>query len=608
MKVKSIYIHGMHNISGTKEYLFDDRNYLVGTNGAGKSTVLQAIQLALLGYIPGYNKTDEGIFMHSNGNTMSVKLSLSNNVTIERTWTKVGGKLIKDVQVTPEGSDIDSIVSSVELPIYNFNDFIKLTANESKKWFTEFLPKQEVDVDLPSKLRSINNVVNGFVVDESMISELMEQVEPFKNDIKKVNDHIKSTISFLRAEIKKQTGNIQSLIKYEDIDDTKSKEEILQEINTSQENLSKAIGVEKVKDNNARIHQQIRDLNLSADTLEDDEEYKSLVERRNKVDDATMENYMDEIDKINSRLNALKSDKKYLDKIITSASENTCPITNNPCNDLKALYDDTVQKQRSVQSSIDKFEKELSEKDKACKAMQDLIYELNNEISRIEDNYERKSELMSHLEVEEFIDGQENFDVDATKSKIRELQDTYDKVVANEAYDTMYNDLLKDRLSLEKKLDVYKEWETLTDVNHLQRELSMSVFQDCEEEMSEYIRKVFDDDHVKCTFVSEEKANSFSFGITRSHETYSEYIPFSLLSSGEKCLYTLVLVSYIIKHSDTELNLVMIDDMLDHLDDKQISEVFHRLRNNIEDVQYIVAGVRPQSKEGWTTIDVSVQN
>lgn len=31
-------------------------NYLVGSNGCGKSTVLNAIQLALLGYIPGKRK------------------------------------------------------------------------------------------------------------------------------------------------------------------------------------------------------------------------------------------------------------------------------------------------------------------------------------------------------------------------------------------------------------------------------------------------------------------------------------------------------------------------------------------------------------------------
>ena len=66
MKVKSVGISGMHNVT-KQTYNFDNVNYLYGLNGAGKSTILQAIQLGILGYIPGTAKRPADIFKHANG-------------------------------------------------------------------------------------------------------------------------------------------------------------------------------------------------------------------------------------------------------------------------------------------------------------------------------------------------------------------------------------------------------------------------------------------------------------------------------------------------------------------------------------------------------------
>lgn len=84
-----------------------------------------------------------------------------------------------------------------------------------------------------------------------------------------------------------------------------------------------------------------------------------------------------------------------------------------------------------------------------------------------------------------------------------------------------------------------------------------------------------------------EKANSFSFGVTNEE---NEYIEFDLLSSGEKCLYTLALLISIVELSDSPLKIIMIDDLLDHLDMLRIKDCFETLYS-ISDIQILLAGV-----------------
>ena len=75
MKIKSITIEGMQKIvSRTIE--FSDLQYLYGPNGAGKSTILKAIQLALLGYIPGEPKKASAIAKHARGNMLSISCTV----------------------------------------------------------------------------------------------------------------------------------------------------------------------------------------------------------------------------------------------------------------------------------------------------------------------------------------------------------------------------------------------------------------------------------------------------------------------------------------------------------------------------------------------------
>ena len=104
--------------------------------------------------------------------------------------------------------------------------------------------------------------------------------------------------------------------------------------------------------------------------------------------------------------------------------------------------------------------------------------------------------------------------------------------------------------------------------------------------MNTYLHTVFGES-VSAKFNLVAKANSFSFGITRK----SAYIPFNLLSSGEKCLYTLALMLSIIHVAKSPLKVIMVDDLFDHLDNINADKLFTSLQQ-VKDIQMIFAGVK----------------
>ena len=232
MKIKSIYIDGLHN-AVAKTYEFGDIVYFFGHNGAGKSTILQAIQFALLGYIPGTSKSSkEAILRHSPQKKIMVRLVMTdadNEVVIERRLSESGSK----VTIIPETYDISKVTSDLELPIFNFNEFVGQTANKLKDYFIKnILPTSNGMLDWKQiLLESISgcNFENEDTIIEYGLGIIGSPEGSVLDQVVQANAQLKNEQSFNKSELQRLQATINSLIFYDDyagsnnLDELKSK-------------------------------------------------------------------------------------------------------------------------------------------------------------------------------------------------------------------------------------------------------------------------------------------------------------------------------------------------------------------------------------------------
>lgn len=98
------------------------------------------------------------IFKHSDGRAMSVELTVDDDskpITITRTWEKKGKDIVANSSISPAVYDTKGIVGSLELPVFNFNEFVGMTANKLKEWFMNFLPAVDAEIDWDYELSNL---------------------------------------------------------------------------------------------------------------------------------------------------------------------------------------------------------------------------------------------------------------------------------------------------------------------------------------------------------------------------------------------------------------------------------------------------------------------
>lgn len=593
MKLSSIHIQGMHNVED-KTYSLSNMNYFVGPNGAGKSTAMQAIQLALLGYIPGTDKKKSAIFQHSNGQFMSVSLVLEDGnkqITINRTWNRKGKDVVAAVNTVPDDIDVESIIGEISLPILNFNEFISMTSNKLKDWFINFLPNSDSSIDWDKKLRQ-EIADYGKLLSPEYVTEIITYVTNLKSkgldQIREFNAFLKQQQSFKKTELTRVQGTIQSLIFYDDCDNSVDVC-TLKEQNRVDSLIKDNINHQLLRiSNNKKIDAQLSLLTeIVSDSLESDNRYQENLSNIAAADKVIAE-CNNTISNYSNSLAALK--QKRADKVEVINGAGVCPYSGSVCESIRKLLDVFKSDVENIDADIIRFNDERSAKEKERVAADTQKRMCENHNAKITTQYSQYASLKKQYDFS-VVDLEESMlqkNLKKTTSDIEARNDLIIKLEANKQYNELTHTLTAQKFQIEQELEILKAWIKLTDVNGMQSTIMEAPFNNLAGKMSEYLNKFFNRDDLTAAFHLTQEANSFSFGIRKTDNTYLE---FDLLSSGEKCLYTLSLMLGLIETSATQLPIILIDDLLDHLDQERIASCFETLYD-IDNVQVLLAGVQ----------------
>lgn len=603
MRLRSIDIRGMNKVV-QHTYTFDnDVVYINGKNGAGKSTVLNAIQLALLGYIPGIAKKNDLIMKHANGPFLSVTATLDDDgklMQVSRVYTANKKGINCSVSTIPDNLNIADILGDLEFPVFNFNEFVSMSANKLKDWFISFLPSNQVDINWDKELKeSLQNIQ---LTESKFYDETLQYINNLGLDgvdqVRAANAYLKQLLSFKKSEMERMTNSIQSLIFYDDYKDDTSIEDIEAQKQAYQLDYTEAITLQKSYEASSKVIEQLASYKDLVDNLEDDYRYNMAVKNKTQLES--------KLDDLNSKLtnNSIhRSDAQSKLHSLTSltSGNGVCPYTNSVCDSIKASVEGWKAQMVELQKEIDNYNQYEKSLHTQIQNVRNELSKYQLEITSLENQYKTRNNLKSMvnpaltaINIQEVLDR-----IQFDEKTISELSDKLVKAKANQQYNSLVDTFTSQKFDIQQSLEALKVWIKLTGENGLQTQFMGDPFADLSDNLSVYLSAMFDEPNLKAHFNLSTKVNSFSFGIDRN----GSYIPFDMLSSGETCMYTLALLTCLTDTSNAQLKLIMIDDLFDHLDDENIENVFKGIQS-ISGIQYIFAGVKPCKAASKVTVNI----
>ena len=639
MRIGSVTVEGLRG-TRRRTYHFDQATYLHGPNGSGKSTVLNAVQLALLGYIPGTAKKPADIMAHANGPEIRVSVDLlqddGNVITVTRSVKRKGAGATMSVSINPD-VDLDKLFGDSKLPIFDWSEFTSMTSNKLKDWFIGFVPGMNDEVDWKSELEGC--VDYNLTYNKSILQEYTDKLSSIPSEsavdqVAQANKLLKSDRSYVKGVLDEKESTLASLVHF-DVSDVSDKESAERAVSEAQSNLDDALtarditsatlqrlvqrkaeydsavskynGVTSSVPSEKEAHDKECQLRVTCDTVDKlSTEWDNLenerVELSNKGSDLS-----DKIGKIESRVAELSR---------VTNSDGTCPYTSSSCRtiaDLKDKYleeleslkvdrSKIINERNEVYTSIKLVEAQQDERDSKIAANNELKHSLESWLQ----SYRNKVELVKSLSVPNADDNVSDNKLARAQSELNEANSFVETCTAElqKAKNALSNAsmieaLTKDKYTFQEKYDVLNAWVKLTDSNGLQSTLSSGGFDVLESNLSKEVERVFGSG-TKCKFNVTNKANSFSFGIVRN----DTYIPYNLLSTGEKTLFAFALMLYVAQNSGSDLKVVMMDDFFDHLDSDRFASLMDAVKSDLGDVQIVMAGVVPCESDFVSTVEL----
>jgi hypothetical protein len=133
------------NVKGRSgEYLLPAVSVVVGENFSGKSAILTALRLALIGYDPALGKTPGATWQLSGGTEMSVSLWKDATTHCRRTWKLAKGSVTKDEQCS---------TWNIPAALVDVREFLGMPAKKRAEYILGIVPVAEAAVS-PARLRA----------------------------------------------------------------------------------------------------------------------------------------------------------------------------------------------------------------------------------------------------------------------------------------------------------------------------------------------------------------------------------------------------------------------------------------------------------------------
>lgn len=623
MNIKSVEIRGMHNVEH-KTYDLHDVNYIYGPNGCGKSTILQAIQLGLLGYIPGYSKKNSDIMKHANGPVMTVKLVFDNDMSIERSWIRNKSTVTANIVADPEDLDLDMFLTDLTMPIFKFDEFLSLSSNKQKEWFLQHMKTDDAAINWA---KEIHEAVQDQIFDTSEFEkEILEEIQSVEKTwknvsgielCKQVNAHIKDIISLKKGSIQSLTNTLQSLVKY---DESMSIDE--ESVTSQISSLEKCKSETEIAKREAEVYAKNKvtlDQYTSAyleTTSREDKRYIKASEtiKKSTEEIKVLSQQMAENDEKKSKLqsqvdslqtNIAETKKEQSQYASLNKCSNTCPFTGKTCEDVlpeiekaKKLYQKCQDKIDKLQKEIDNLKSQINKLAEKHVAFTNAINEHNHVIKQNESiqtqltkGYEFKQQLVAAIGNEPLKSAEDcETELANINDELTKQRNILVEVKANKQYNELFEKINNDKIQEEFYLTCLKAWKTLTDVNGLQSTLAAKPFESLAANLTSYVKAVFGENTVAYFNVSSQ-ANSFDFGLKRG----DKIVYFNTLSSGEQCLYMFAfMVCLLFGDEHPALPIILLDDVFDHLDNNNVEAILNAINlAGYEGVQFVFAGFNP---------------
>jgi exonuclease SbcC len=213
----------MQNIKGQKQsQALSGRDIIIGPNGIGKTTRLQALGISILGYVPGNGKLPAETFKLASGNEMTVGLR-TERFTFTRTFSR-SEKTNKDgesevaisqkIDISPskgekKAADKEARIAAEigNFPVMmDFNEFLNISDAKRRDFIYNLSPittsrwtREDVQRYLDDKFLTLGLKVNNFdqfTIMADLISKAMEQFPADYN----IQDGLQSMFDWAKAK------------------------------------------------------------------------------------------------------------------------------------------------------------------------------------------------------------------------------------------------------------------------------------------------------------------------------------------------------------------------------------------------------------------------